>query len=344
MDSKIYNEIVKEHFDITDKDTRKVIVSLNEDQQNQLVTSLSAKLYTIIVSKVDEIDYGKIPESRGDITKIPNFQELNECIDTIRKLLIEYKQPTDSVDAVFEAIENLKDSRQLWEKAFTYENNLAIVFYNTIALSIVSSVSFLISGSIDFIKDPDSESYEVVLDTNGFHKSKDNLLFKNLKKFNKSYRKGEIQKAIKASLESGKNIKESSIRTVEESIVTVAATTVLVLSLAKLILPILHELVCMLYCARQNMSDYMSIQSDLVRLNAENVKFDTTKTPEERKKIYNRQSKIADKFKKISNKLAVKIKSTQTQAEKLIAVDNKTAYKIKPGANDAETITPASIF
>lgn len=345
MNNLIYNEIIKEYFDISDVNTRKSVINLEAASQNQLIVSLSSKLYTMIVAKIDDIDYGDIPKSKGDITKIPNYMELTECLDTIRKLLIQYKQSTEPTDIVFEALENIKDSKQLWEKAFLFESDLPILFYNTLALSIVSSVSFLISGSIDFIKDPSNESYQAVLDTNGYHKSKDYLVFKNLKKFNKSYKKGEIQKSVKGILDAAKAIKESSVMNEFEAVTIIAGVvaTATVISLISLILPLLQELVALLFCAKQNVSDYFSIQSDLVRLNAENLKMDYTKTQSEKDKIYKKQIKIADDFKKIGNKLSVKMKSSEKDAKKLVDKEKNTAYKLRDIEN-ADVIAPSSIF
>ena len=330
MQYQVYDSIIREHFDILDNDTRKYLLSLDEAGQDQLIVSLSTKLYNKIVAKVADIDYGKIPESRGDITKIPNFIDLTECTDIMRNLLIQYKQNTEPTDIVFEAIENLKDSKRLWEKAFNINAELPIVFYNTIALSIVSGISFLISGSIDFIKDPANDSYQAVLDVNGYHKSKDYLLFKNLKKFNTSYKKGDIEKAMKAVMDADKAVKEQCAVNEFEATVIIAGVvaTVSLISVLKLILPILQELIALLYCARQNVSDYFSVQSDLVMLNAENVRLSTTKTPAEVDKIYKKQMKIANAFKKIANKLAVKIKSSENEAKKLVNKENKTDYKI----------------
>lgn len=343
-----FSDIINEYMDCKDSDTRKSMLGITEaTDRNQVILSLSAKLYNMIAAEIDKIDYGKIPESRGDITKIPNFIELTECIDTIHKLLEQYKEPTDPVDVVAEAIEHLKTDRKMWEKAFVINSDLPIALYNTIALSIVSSVSFLISGSIEFIKEIGDEAYVIKLDKVGYVKSKDNLLFKNLKRFNKACRTKELQKSIDAIMKADKSVIESHV-VVKEEVATIIAgiiATASLISMLTLIIPILQELVAFLYGARQNVSDYLSIQSDIIRLNAENVRLDVTKTPEERNKIYKKQIKIADNFKKISNKLAIKLKSSQTEAEKIIKDQNSIKYKGSDVINTATTTNSgAGIF
>lgn len=335
-----FMDIVKEYMDCSDTETRRAMLAVNETaDKNQVILSISAKLYSMISKEITNIDYGKIPDSRGDITKIPNFADLTECITILHDLLVEYKQDTDPVDIVSEAIEHLREDRKMWEKAFTINCDLPIALYNTIALSIVSSVSFLISGSIEFIKDTGDESFTIKLDKVGYHKSKDNLLFKNLKKFNASCRSKEMQKSINSVMSAERAVAEAGVYN-EDAVAILGGVlfTVTLIKVLSLILPILQELVAMLYCARQTVSDYFEIQSNLLRLNAENVKLDVTKTKSERDKIYKKQIKIADTFKKISNFLNIKLKTSQNDAEKLLSTQNSVKYNVK----DVTTTLPNS--
>lgn len=347
MKRDLYNTLIKEHFNVSDRRQRQILLALNESDQDTVMMSLSAKLYDCIVKRVADIDFDKIPESKGDITKIPNYLELVECVQTIHDLLIEYKQPTDATDTVLEAIDNLKDSKQLWEKAFAVDCSFPIITYNTIALSIVSSVSFLIAASIEFIKDPVQNNFNLALDKAGYSKSKNSLLFKNLAKFNKSYKKGDIEKAMDNLIKANNHVKantneSTSMEELEEVTVGAIAAgvslTATVIAMITCLVPLLQELVCMLYCTRQNASDYFEIQSSVVRLNAENVRLDSTKTPAERDKIYKKQVGIADKFKKISNSLSIKFKSSENKASALIKEDNKKKYDVE----DVVSTMPAS--
>lgn len=344
-----YNAICTEWFDISDTFTRKVLIAVNEEDQNKVMVSLAGKLYEKIVDKVDDIDYGKIPDSKGDITKIPNFVELEECLHIIRDLIIQYNQPTSSVDTVIEAIDNMKDSKKIWERSFAVEVSFPIVFYNNIALAIVGSTSLLISNSIEFIKDPMNDSFDLTLDKVGMAKTEKHLLFKNLKEFNKAYKKGEVTKVMDQFFKLKKEVSESSIDmsdrvAVNEELATIlagiGAGIVLTASLVMLInvlLNIIRELITMFYCARQKVSDYYAVQSELLALNAENVKLSTTKTPEKRKAIYKRQVKIAERYKKISNFFCIKMKGAEKEAASKIASEKKK-YKV----DDVVDTLPAS--
>lgn len=335
-----YNALVKEHFDITDRETRKVLVTINEADQNQVMGNLAAKLYDAIVKKVTDIDFGQIPASKGDITKIPNYLDMVSCLTTIRDMMVESKQSTGSADIIFLAIENMKKYQKIWEKGYFLENEMTIVFYNTIALSIVSAISLLTSATIEFIKNPQSDVIDIELAKVANHKTKDNLLFKNLDKFNNACRKGDIEKVFNEVLKAQRQLKEGTI--VKESISAILFTGAMVLGLLTTVIPILHQLTNALYCLRQNVAEYLAGEADVIRLNAEKVQYNRAKTPEQKKKIIARQHKIADHFKKWANRLMIKANKADAEAQRQIKEDRSNKSKI--GDVIDEMPDSASIF
>lgn len=353
MIEREFDFVLKEHFDTSDRKSMRILLSLNEADQNQAMVALAAKLYEKIVAKVDDIDFGTIPASKGDITKIGNFMELRDCMNTIREILVHYKQDTAQLDTIDKAIENLKTSKKIWEKAYAVDCSVAITFYNTIALSIVSAVSLLITASIDFIKEPGQQSFEISFDRVGYNKTKDKLLFQNLEKFNKAYLKGDIEKLMNAIVKSNIDVKESAMEPLSESIIAAGTITaivsvigagMLVGVLLTTAIPILHELVNALYCSRQNVSEYFEIQAKIVQFNAEQLKYNYTKSEAEIKKIYDKQMKIAEMFKKISNKFSVKMNKAETEAKRLIEQEKKEKYTVNDlDVQDVPTTT-SSIF
>lgn len=335
-----YNALVKEHFDITDRETRKILVTINEADQNQVMGNLAAKLYDAIVNKVTDIDFGQIPASRGDITKIPNYLDMVSCLTTIRDMMVESKQSTGSADIIFLAIENMKKYQKIWEKGYVLENEMVIVFYNTITLSIVSAISLLTSATIEFVKNPQSDVIDIELAKVANHKTKDNLLFKNLDKFNKACRKGDIEKIFNDVLRAQRQLKEGTI--IKESISAILFTGAMVLGLLSTVIPILHQLTNALYCLRQNVAEYLAGEADVIRLNAEKVQYNRAKTPEQKKKIIARQHKIADHFKKWANKLMIKANKADVEAQKQIKEDRSNKSKIGDVIDDMPD--SASIF
>lgn len=331
MLQKDFDFVLKEYFDTSNRKSMQALLSLNEADQNQAMMALASKLYEKIVAKVDDIDFGTIPASKGDITQIGNYLEMRDCINIIGEILAHYKQDMSPLTIIENAIENIKSSKKVWEKAFLVGSELPITFYNTIVLSIVSGVSLLISSSIDFIKEPGNNSFEISFDKVAYMKTKDKLLFQNLDKFNKSYAKGDVQKLMSSIVNTNANIKESTSELVTESITLAAIATVIgsglfAATLLTVIIPILHELVSSLYCAKQGVSEYFEIQAKLVQFNAEQLKYNYTKSEDQIKKIYNKQMKIAELFRKISTAFAVKMTKAEKEAKKLIEQDKKEKY------------------
>lgn len=343
MNRDLYNQYIKEYFDIADRQTRKCLVTINEADQNQVLGSLASKLYDSIVKKVTDIDFGQIPMSKGDITKIPNYMDIMECLTTIRDMMVAKRQSTASADTIFTAVENLKKYKRIWEKGYSIECEVAVVFYNTIALSIVSATSILISATVEFVKDPASEIIDLELAKISNSKTKDGLLFKNLERFNTSCKKGEIEKTFDALLKAQRSIKENAESgIVKEDVFTILMTGATVIALLSTIIPILHQLTTALYNLRQSVSEYLAGEADIIRLNAEKVQYNRTKTPEQRKKIIKKQHKIADHFKKWSNMLMVKSTKANAESERQIAEDKKQKAKL---SDVTDTIPDsASIF
>ena len=197
-----YNQIVNEHFDMTDNYTRRFIASLNESGQEQLIAALSSALYDKIVAKVDDIDFGTIPQSRGDITKVQGFANTEQCIDIIRKLVIQYNQKTDIVDSIITAISNIKDRKNLFTKAFAIKADMPIMIYNLMVLAVERSVSLIIVTCIQFVKDPASSTVKTALDKVAYEKTMDDMLFKQLVTFNALCKTGTMDQTLNGAMKS----------------------------------------------------------------------------------------------------------------------------------------------
>ena len=228
--SAIYGQVIKEYFDPYDDKTRTTLLALNEEGQESILQHLANKLYGFIVTKVYNIDFGKIPDSRGDITKIPNYAMMLDCLEILKQILEAYKQPTNSVDTITEAIQNMIDRKDMFMKAYRLNIELPIITYNTLALSIVNAVSLLITAHIEFIKLPNDGGYNIAFDSASKNNSKDSLLFNNLKEFNKMCNNKEFDKTMKYSLHGAaeetilkKNptIKESNIEPQNEAVFSI---------------------------------------------------------------------------------------------------------------------------
>lgn len=317
--SKIYTEAVDTYFDRRDDMTRNILLAVNEADQNQVLVALSNKLYKHIVDKVDDIDFGTIPESRGDFTKIDNYEELIDCLNIMAQVLEQYHQPTDKIDTISRAINNLTDRKDLFTKAYKLNVEMPIIIYNTIALSIVTGISFMISSCIEFVKLPDGSGFNIAVDKAGMTRTNAALLYADLEKFNSMCDKGDFDKAMDFV------IKQNAKNFAGLDIAIAASSVVLVLGSILLIIPIIRELIFIFYYSRVKVSDYFDSMSTLLQMNAYNIENNlTSKDSKERKAIAAKQKQIADQFSKISGKIKVSVKTGEEKASKEVkALDSQ---------------------
>ena len=314
--SKEFTEAMN-YFDTSDHLTRGILLTVNEADQAAVMVSLSNKLYEHIVDRVDDIDFGTIPNSRGDITKIDNYEQLVDCINIIGEILQEYKQPTDSIEIIQIALQNMIDRTDLFTKAYKLNVEMPIIIYNTITLAIVSSVSYMITACIEFTKMPEDRGFDIALDKTAVLKSKENILFKDLAKFNNMCARGDFDKAMDYV------IKQNANQFVGGTFAYSASGVVVVLGLILLIIPTIRELIFFFYYSRAKVSDYFDAQANLLTMIENNLSRDE-KT---RKEIANSQRKVADRFRKISNTFKVTNKTAEQKATNEINKLEKEKYK-----------------
>ena len=243
-----------EHLDLTDSLTRKAVINMNEADQGSILTALTSKLYDNIVSKVDDIDYGEIPSTKGDITKLSNYNKLNECVELLRNILKEFKQDATPIDEIAKAISNVSINKDIFTRAYKFDCELPIIMYNTVVLSIISGVSYMIATCIEFMKTPNQDTFQIALDKVAFAKTKNNMLYNNLKKFNKCCASGEFQKGME-------HILQHRIKKLGEA-AAIATGIVATIGIAGIIaiitniIPILREMVFFFYYTRMRVSDF----------------------------------------------------------------------------------------
>ena len=199
-----YNQLIREYFDVSDTKTRKTIVALEDAEQGQLLAALSSALYDKIVEKVDDVDFGTIPRSRGDITKVEGFENTMECLNIIRRMVMEYRENPEIVNTVLTAVENIRSRKPLFMKAYALNASFPIMLYNLIVLAIEQSVSFLIATCIQYIKDPASQSFDAALDKVAYNNTKDNLLYQQLYDFNKACLQKDFDDTLQTMLKNTK--------------------------------------------------------------------------------------------------------------------------------------------
>lgn len=334
---KPFKEAMMTYFDCNDDETRRTLLACNEADQNKVLVALTGKLYDKIVDKVDDINFGTIPNTKGDITKLDNFEQLVDCINIIRNILVQTGQSTETTDTLQTAVKYFSKNRDLFIRSYQLNLELPIVIYNTMVLSIYSGTSVLISSCIEFIKEPNSDGFDIAVNKVALTKTKDNTLFENLKKFNKSCVNDEMDRAI-----------ENIIATKAKGFTGTAAVgfvagTAMAMGVILNIIPILRELTYFFYYSRTKVADYFDAQASLLQMNAYNLADVSTKDTKEKNEIKRKQLKIADTFRKISNKLTVTTGKAEVNARKETSKLEKE-LKIKDVVDEIPDSAASSLF
>ena len=320
MKASEYDMILKEYFDCDHDETRKTLVTIDEADRDNVVNSLASKIYDHIVNKVDEIDYGTIPDSKGDITKVDNFAMTLDCIETIKKYLKQYRQTMDCPNIIYNAIENIRVRRDEFEKCFAMSIEFGMVTYCNLVLAVEGALHILITSTVEFIKNPNNDNFETTINKTALGKTKDGLLFNSLIRFNKSCEKGEFDRILEFIINGSKKNFVGSTGTIVGGI----ALTGLVLN----IVPVMRELIFFFYNTRTTMADYLETQADLLQMNAYNIEHSASNNMKTNKEIAKKQMAIVDKFRKIANFVAIDTKQAEKKTTKQIADMKKEKYKI----------------
>ena len=316
----VYNKAIMEHFDLLDLKTRRTLHSMNEAGQNTVLMNLTSKLYDKIVEKCDDIDYGEIPKTKGDIRKLPKYESMKECIALMHDILKEYNQDTGPVDELSVAFANIESRKDLFERAYRYNAELPIAMYCNVTLGIITGISYMIATCIEFIKDPGAENFRIALDKMAYAKTKDHLIYNTLKSFNKSCATKEFDRAMEAILKaSTKNFAAGAV---------LGGIAISVLGIILVLIPVLRELIFLFYYTRVKISDFFDIQADLLQMNAYSIEANTTLSPTERKKVMAKQLKYVEQFRKISNSVAIEVKKAEVASDKEKKSDDETKMLI----------------
>jgi len=336
---KEYEDVIKEHFDIfgTDEETN-ALTNINEADQSAVLLSLTNKFYDYIITKVDDIDFGEIDITRGDITKLSNYKRMVQCLIDIIDIIKEYKQETSLVDDVLTCIDNIESSRDLWVKSYNVHNPLGQTMYRTMTLACIEATAVLVVNTIDFIKSPSSDTFQASFDKIAYNKTKNGLLFENIRSFNSAYSKGQVAKAMNYVLEASKKnfVGEVGVGA------GIIALSIIVIN----IIPILRELIFFFFYIRVSVADFFSIHANMIEMNLLNIDARKDIDKEKKKKITQKQKAIAEKFKAFANKIQVKTREAEYNTYKEIKANEKkyTASEVLETMPDSASSGSGSLF
>lgn len=367
-----YMQIVSETYDLSDYATKKNLLFCNEAKRIDNLEHIVGNLYLHIKSNVAGIDFGTIPKSKGVVTRIDNYANLLDCINSVHELVYNYKERTDIPDALSTALANLQQRERVFTKAFALNIEFPIMIYNMTVLAVVSSVSLLLSSTVEYVKNG-HDSFAVSFDKTGYTKSRDHVLYQYVTQFNRNCDNGTLDKLMNDCIKNNLTpMSESAeLEPVDEGLKEVIGTVGDIVGMAggtatavkvgkaamkfkplKIVVMIIAagfaivsfvKLVCKaafwVMSTSMKLSDWFEIQATYLQINAENLKYrdDRKDSDDHRKSVYQRQMKWVDRFKKLANFFALKdskaTKETEEEERR-----NRNQHYDDDGYDDGESL------
>jgi len=340
-----YMNIVSEVYDLSDYKTKKAVLFCNEAQKSANIEHIVGKLYVHIKDNTDQIDFGSIPKSKGILTNVENYQQIVDCINTIKDLLVEYHENTDLIDQLNEAFVNIQNRERIFTKAFALNIDFPMMIYNTTVLSVISGLSVMISSSIEYIKNG-HDSFDASFNKTRYAKSKDHVLYQYVRDFNRVCKSGQLDKLMQDAIR--KNIvKESfnykgsnqNINIINEDSSEIAGFVALIIGIGASIYAFLKLVSYVIYYfmyTRMALSEWFAVQARFLEINAENLKNrDDPKGEDHKKKSYQNQIKLVQIFNKVSNALALKDSKAKREADEEQKQEERRRYEEDDRDNDS---------
>ena len=322
-----------EKFDMMDKETYLSITHINESEQREVVANMVRKVYDSMSKYKDGLDVGIISASKGDLDKIPGFEVTLECIAACTKIADDYKLEKTAVNIANEAISKLRSLERDFNKAYQVGAQVICDIYETTTFAVIAATSVIASEMMRYMATPQVGTVEKKGFLNNYQATNtiyavkvggdsnkglpSQFLFVYLNKFNDGCRSGNMKTLI-----------EKLIKVEAKGITGVIEFTLMVgvvIGLLALLVPAMREIIFFFYFLRTKISDFFTLQSEMLNINA--AKLDNRGD----KKIAADQRKWADKFRRISDAVEVDMKDAENKAIKEVKktqAEEKSAYKI----------------
>ncbi len=361
-----FEMVVREHLDYNDPENVRIVARIvreaDTNAENRMLEAVTKKLYDHIQAKADKIDFSSIAKSRGDITKIQNYESLVDCAATIREFMVQYRAPLNSIDAIDGALANLRSRKAMFMKAFAVGSPIGTMTYNSMGLGIVYAISFMIATCVEYIKDPRTNGFTVAINNVAVRNTDKHLMFNSLRDFNKSCLSGEFDQAMGVALKQARVRREAADLNISADLATDTSmdpsayyttdTTVLhdegddkddrmdwdvhqesialvgyivvraFIFIAKLLIPLIRNVVYLWYHTKQTISDFFAQQAQLLEMNAYQLQYNNQLDEEEKKRIFEKQMAIAQRWKMYARKFDVDYNSASRAAEADAAADD----------------------
>lgn len=293
-------------MEASSKEDRQYMEKMSKDDIHKVNGQQVQNLYQAIMKK-SNIDFGDIPDSKGDIEKVKYYDSTKECLTVLEDLFHKNNISEPNLDVIKLAISNMKRFRPQFMNGFKMKHEFIMLTYNSLVMSIIDGTDALIGSYMDFlVTDNANYAFNPHLD-----KKRSSVALNNLSSFNKYCERNQFGDALNYMLD------EHTKNFMGETVLVTGAIILLLLN----IVPLIREIVYFYYHKRVQMSDYLAMQASFLEMNKLAVQA-SKKGPSDKKAILKKQEAVIKKMRKLSDKLAIDDVDTNDVVKKVEKEEN----------------------
>lgn len=284
-------------------------ITLHESDKIQVTDKIVATMYQLTMNKYSGIDFGTIPNSRGNISKLKEYETMKKVLEVIAELASTSNNTmlSNYSNILNETMNVLEAYNKEFTLGFIQENQMIMMIYNTVVTSLICGIDFTITFIVDYLITPNGEienSEKIKQSAN----SKDFILFKNLESTVKIANEGTLKKMFNTLLKNNEFIGSMALTTG----VGIAAISIIGIIA---IVPVMRELIYLIFNIRMKISEFFKIQAEFLELNI--IELRSTSMPDKkRNEIIKKQKNTIKTLNSLSDKFELEFKKSQNEAEK----------------------------
>jgi hypothetical protein len=288
------------------------IYSLTEAEQAIVNDKMVGNLYQSALKRKN-IDFGDIPNSKGDIQKFGGYQNMVATVDMLRELSKKFGIQIPELNIVDDAINNIRIQKRTFERGYSLGIDFIKMYYQALVLACVDATTLLLASYVEFTRTVNNIDFQI---KSGKGIS-GNICINSLDEFNKSVKDGSFIK-FADGLMSKKQ--ENFLGTAAAA--SVGVKTVAAIAIGASIVPTLRLLIFYFYDAKMTLSEKLAYQKELLEMNAFRLNA-SNMDAQKRNKILDKQKRYMDNLEKISDKIRVSDQLATKSSTNSIKQDNK---------------------
>ena len=300
---------------------RGAVLAMNEANQIKVTDDLLSGMMKFITDKYNQIDFGEIEKSVGDIRRFKYYSMLMENIDTLTNI---YTSSSDAgakkyieVLTAMRAILNfLEDNRTMVSTLYKQGNGLVQITYTSLVSSCVCALGVLVNNTIRFVTTEKDTDCEVLFDE--IPSTIKNIHIKNIT--NAANNLDTIYKVLTYfSTKKGNQLTNESV-SLAAVVGGIAAGIGIIILITKLVV-LIREIIYSIYHLRVKMSDMIKVQMYLLQTNIESLTSNGKNV-----KVIARQKKILGLLEGLLKKISVKVDSVNSLVTNEINSENNKLH------------------